>query len=939
MAKKNHSKSQPSMFEEKFVPAKAGSGKLFDTELGVPAGPVTCLGMEFPSDEERRRYFLDKLRKKLQDPEFRKIEGFPVGEDDDILALSDPPYYTACPNPFVEELISYHGNPYCPQSDGYRREPFATDISHGKNDPVYTAHSYHTKVPHQAIMRFLLHYTNPGDLVLDGFCGTGMTGVAAQMCASPPPDLKTELETDVPGAQWGARFPVLLDLSPFATFIAHNYNAPVSVDGFKAELARCVDEADRRLQWAYACSDTGPMSLAVWSDVFVCANCSTDIVYWENGVKRKIGNIDPMVCPHCGTENHKNHAEHRMVTLFDRVLGTTIRQPLQVPVLIRGPRAECPPDDAQLEIVERCLTEAATLNPPHSKMMYRDEPWGDVYRAGYHAGITHVHHFYNPRQLLALATLWDEFRRSSYSRRLQLVLTSFASRNGFRGNRFVINKHNPNGRINGPLTNCLYFPSLLAEQNLIDLARSKGRDIVEAFSAIADFGGRYCVSTESATGIARIPDASVDYVFIDPPFGANIMYSEMNFLVESWLRCATQNQHEAIVNTTQQKSEWTYQTLMTKSLQQFYRVLKPGRWLTMEFHNSQNSIWNAIQTAMGDAGFVIADVRTLDKKKGTVYQEYYVSGATKQDLIISAYKPNDGLEARFKLEAGTEDGVWDFVRTHLKQLPVFVSKDGQAEPVAERQNFLLFDRMVAFHVQRGVTVPLSAAEFYQGLTQRFAERDGMYFHSDQVAEYDRKRMTVKEVLQLDLFVTDEASAIQWLKQQLTRKPQTFQELHPQFLREIGGWEKHEKPLELSALLEENFLRCDGKGEVPSQIHSYLSTNFKDLRNKPKDDPALRAKGKDRWYVPDPNKAGDLEKLRERGLLKEFEEYRQRTKKFKRNEKFRMEAVRAGFKKAWQERDYQTIIAVARLIPENVLQEDSKLLMWYDQALTRTGEGT
>jgi len=219
----------------------------------------------------------------------------------------------------------------------------------------------------------------------------------------------------------------------------------------------------------------------------------------------------------------------------------------------------------------------------------------------------------------------------------------------------------------------------------------------------------------------------------------------------------------------------------------------------------------------------------------------------------------------------------------------------------------------------------------------------MYFLPDQAAEYDKKRMTVREVLQLQLFVSDEASAIQWLKQQLTKKPQTFQDIHPQFLKEIGGWLKHEKLLELSELLEQNFLRYDlsasqsgGTGEVPSQIHSYLSSNFKDLRNLPKDDPALKAKAKDRWYIPDPNKAGDLEKLRERSLLKEFQGYTEHTKKFKRNEKFRMEAVRAGFKKAWQERDYATIIAVASKIPENVLQEDPKLLMWYDQAVTRTG---
>jgi len=76
--------------------------------------PVECLGMTFCNDEERRKYFLGKLREKLQDPEFRKIEGFPIGSDEDILALSDPPYYTACPNPFIEDFIKHYGKPYDP---------------------------------------------------------------------------------------------------------------------------------------------------------------------------------------------------------------------------------------------------------------------------------------------------------------------------------------------------------------------------------------------------------------------------------------------------------------------------------------------------------------------------------------------------------------------------------------------------------------------------------------------------------------------------------------------------------------------------------------------------------------------------------------------------------------------------------------------------------
>lgn len=93
---------------------------------------------------------------------------------------------------------------------------------------------------------------------------------------------------------------------------------------------------------------------------------------------------------------------------------------------------------------------------------------------------------------------------------------------------------------------------------------------------------------------------------------------------------------------------------------------------------------------------------------------------------------------------------------------------------------------------------------------------------------------------------------------------------------------------------------------------------------------------DVWYVPDPNRAGDLEKLRERALLREFDEYRQ--SKQKRLRVFRLEAIRAGFKRAWQDREYRVILEVAEKLPEAVIQEDPKLLMWWDQAVTRVGEG-
>ena len=232
------------LFNSEYVPAKDGSGKLFEERLDIPPKPVTCLSRTFSSDIERRSYYTEELRKKLQDLDFRKIEGFHIGKDEDILALSDPPYYTACPNPWLQDFIDeWEREKGRKKEEPYIREPFAADVSEGKNDPIYNAHSYHTKVPHKAIMRYILHYTEPGDIVFDGFCGTGMTGVAAQMCGNKAeveslgykvqedgtilqkePDEEGN-ETWQPFSRLGARKAVLNDLSPAATFIAYNYNA------------------------------------------------------------------------------------------------------------------------------------------------------------------------------------------------------------------------------------------------------------------------------------------------------------------------------------------------------------------------------------------------------------------------------------------------------------------------------------------------------------------------------------------------------------------------------------------------------------------------------------------------------------------------------------------------------------------------------------------
>ena len=907
--------------------------------------PVECLGIAFPNDAARREHFLGLLAAKLKDHEFRKIEGFPLGTDEDILAISDPPYYTACPNPWVKDFVTYYGTPYdC--SKPYQREPFAADVSEGKNHPIYNAHSYHTKVPHRAIMRYILHYTEPGDVLFDGFAGTGMTGVAAQLCGE-----RTEVqalgyrvnedgiifdEGGKPFSKIGVRHPILNDISTAASYIAYNYNTPVNAEAFSRVAKRIVQEVEDELGWMFETEHSdgkakGRINFTVWSDVFVCPECRNEIIFWDSAVNTEEGNVrDEFECSHCKVLLTKRACERAWNTIFDRKLKTTTKQAKQVPVIINysvsGKRYEKRPDFHDLEVFRKAEEVADKYWFPTERMMEGGET-----RRNDSDGISHVHHFYSTRNRAVLAAFW--YRINKLLRDIPTLGLWFTSSHVWatRQNRLLVSNYfkKKGGVIGQTLQGTLYISSIGIETNAIE--RFGLRISSVPFTAPA---GKSITCTGSTAAILA-PDCSVDYLFVDPPFGANIAYSELNFLWESWLKVITNNSSEAIENRPHGKSLLDYHGLIRNCFKECYRILKPGRWITIEFSNTKAAVWNSIQSSLGEVGFVVANVSVLEKEhKG--FRAVTTPTAVKQDLVISAYKPNGGLEERFAKAAGQPQGAWEFVRTHLKYLPVVSESAGQLEFIAERDPRIIFDRMVAFYFQHGMDVPLNSAAFQLGLSQLFSERDGMIFLPDQATEHDRKKLLSKGIGQRSLLVDDERSAIDWLTEFLKTRPSESSDIVPQFMEQLRGstWRKGELRPEIHDLLRLNFLCYDGTGDVPSQIHSYLSSNFKECRSLTKNDRALQMKAKDRWYVPDPNNAIQLEKTRERDLLRDFDTYRMcKDRKIK---EFRIEALRVGFKKAWQDKDYQTIIATAAKIPDDVIQEDPKLLMWHSNACTRAG---
>ena len=917
-------------------------------QLALEKGQVECLGMTFDSEEARRAYFTDQLREKLANPEFRKTPGFPEGTNEDIIRMSDPPWYTACPNPFLADFLRVYGKPFDPKGS-YERAPFAVDTSVGKTDALYKAHGYHTKVPHLAIVPSILHYTEPGDIVLDGFAGSGMTGVAAQWCGSAPAEYRKHLEAEwskhaLAKPKWGARRSILNDLGPAASFISANYNLPFNRTTFYKAAQRILTDVGKELGWMYETlhtdgKTTGRINFTVWSEVFTCPDCAGEVNFVETALDfESKRTLKSFACPHCDAVLTKKQLERTFVSHVDPANGQPHRQVKLQPAFINYSIGKSI-FQKKLNVDDLALIDKIVSLPLPVEVPTKEFPFDDMWEAPRlrSRGIEATHHLFLRRQAHALAALWRNASALTDVRIRNQVL--YFVEQAIWG-MSILNRFSPShySQVNRALTGAYYAASQISEVSpwyILDgkLSRLSNQAFVRRFS----FPSSSIISTGTCAH-TEVPDESIDYIFTDPPFGDNYPYAELNFLVEAWHRVLTDSEPEAIVdrskaNTESQKGVSDYQELMRQCFCEYYRVLKPGRWITIVFSNSRNSVWRAIQESLGTAGLVVADVRTLNKQQLSFKQ--VTSSAVKQDLVISAYKPAEALAKRFALGKSSPENAWAFVTEHLSHVPIFSSAEGVAEVIAERTAHVLHDRMIAFHVQRQLSVPLSTAELLGDLNQRYPERDGMYFLPTQVAEYDRKRNTAAEVRQLSLFVTDEASAIRWVRRELQDKPLSFQDLQPVFMREIQNWAKHEQTVELREILRQNCIHYDGNGPVPSQIHSYLSTNFKELRNLAKDDRSLMAKAADRWYVPDPSKQIDLEKLREKSLLAEFETYKQaRERKLK---LFRTEAVRAGFKAAYDGQDYKTIVSVAAKLPENVLHEDEKLLMYYDVASMRLGD--
>lgn len=794
----------------------------------------------------------EKVKQELE--KTKTIEGFPIGDVEDILELSDPPYYTDYPNPYISEFIHAVGKPHDDNKDTYNQEPYVGDVSEGKNDPLYNAHSYHTKVPPKAIMKFIAHYTSPGDVVFDPFCGTGMTGVAASKLN---------------------RYSILCDLSPMATFIARSYNFTFPIESI-IEAKRILEKIRRDFSWVYATKDSngrnGTISYTVWSDIFICPFCKSEVNFYTAAFDIKQEKVkDAFHCLGCGADLGKRELEHAVSANGENK---------QVPVLISytaGRRQTKEPGKEDLQVLEKINEYDIPFWHPTYKMMFRDAPWGDIYRAGYHKGIIRAHQFYTKRNLLVFSALWASTNDKNVKWLLTSVLHYISKKQSFTGG-------------GGGMPGVLYIPSLIQEKNVFEVFERKIERIAKI---VKDFPQKnYCmITTQSASDLRQIPSNSVDYIFTDPPFGSNIMYSEGSFLWESWLKVFTNTKPEAIMNNIQGKQLTEYKNLMLGAFQEAFRIIKPNRWITVEFHNSKASVWNAIRESLTKAGFVIAQVAILDKQQES-FKQATSDGAVKYDLVINAYKPSEQFTNVFLRKAGLNLEK-DFIKMHLARLPI--------GPNIERSQQMLYSKILSQYIQNGFEVRMDASEFYGMMRNNFAERDGYWFLSEQIPEYEKRLRQGKDFGafssgQTVLGIDSEKTAIVWLTRFLS-KSKTYSEIYPEFSKNLLTSE--DKIPELKSILEENFSTENGKYRLPS---------ISEKKEK--------------------------EEFRKRRLSREFQEILLMAQSGKKVVDIRKDALLYGLIELYNKKDVNQIRRIGKRLDSKVLESDDEIYAIIDWAMSK-----
>jgi len=738
------------------------------------------------------------------------------------------------PNPnlrkFVEDHLKEH--PYDPETDDYNIMAFDKPIETTKATAIYNMHTYWSKKPHDAIRQYIRHYTKPGDLVLDPFCGSGGTALAALM---------------------EGRAAIAIDRSPAATFITKNYCTPVDVKELQAAFEELREKVKPEIDWLYEtkcdrCGGKATTAYTVYSQVFQCPRCSEKVPLFDcieiegatsAGKPKKI-----LVCPHC----FKKGLMEEISTRAER-FGSI---PVMVSYLCnngckpkRDDRRHNDSNQKKRDYFEKYdlgklreidNSEIPYWVPPNRMMNIEDDdvPWGVKWRAGTSSFRT-VTELFTKRNLWALSIIYNSIK-SVESVDLR-ILFSWALLKCSKMMRFC------NDGIGRLLSGTYYIPQIGRDSQVLSyIEEAYGDNVshqIEKNKFINTEKINILISTQNVFNMPNIPNNSVDYIFTDPPYSDNEQFGEQNFVWEAWLEFDTSwHSDEIIVNQVRNISKNDWAIKMLNGMKECFRVLKPGRWISLCYHDTSEGTWALVQDIMAETGFIIENssnalfIETTQK----THNQIHADKVNKRDLVINYRKPKYGEATTSLLITGEED-----LQTFSEKVRIIIRDYLSYNPGSTKDR--IYDDLVSRMVRSGQLESHNFDKFLQEIAEPTLNETPQrwYLKSEEIETIDQAESEKEDqaAQKMRSFITS------YLKENPEAEGVHYSNLFEHYLYAVPQTEKPRRQLadwlgdyfyktpegtwRLPATEEEETVRAEGRKKgIARRIRHYLNILEKGL---------------------------------------------------------------------------------------------------------------
>lgn len=585
------------------------------------------------------------------------------------------------------------------------KQLFSKPLPSTRGGAFYNTFPYPTKISPESIAVYIASATNPEDTVLDAFAGSGSTGIAA-LLAEHPTDKMIETAS-VLGVEpaWGKRNAILYEIGTYAAFATRTITNRLKAEEYANAVDDFIKRAEKLVSGMYTAKSPdgkdGFIRYAIWTEVLVCPKCKAELDYFQNGTSRNPATFyEKIECPYCHKTTSVEEMSFATEEYYDKLLVKAIPRKKRKIAWIYGTSGKENWDRAATEDDYALIQELEENFSPSEKP--RKIEWGDLHRAGYHFGISHLHHFYTNRNYQVMSKLWKlaECYPEREADALKLLLLSYNGAHCTLMTRVVAKHDSRDFILTGAQSGVLYISKLPVEKNILLGLKRKAKPFKEAYKMLENCHGKIEVRNISSEAMAE-PDNSIDFVFTDPPFGDFIPYAEVNQINELWLPTVTERSEEVIISVAQNKGVATYRDMLTKVFQEIGRVTKDDHPIAVVFHAAKAAVWSAFSEAVQMSGLEIQQTSFLDKTQASFKQVVSKSSVQGDPMFL--------LKKAVIEKAGT--------LTENQILQMILAENTHETELECRHCYSLY---VGKCIENRITVTLDATDFYAYI-QRLTE--------------------------------------------------------------------------------------------------------------------------------------------------------------------------------------------------------------------------